>query len=96
MLVDEISLFISFDFLVFRMGFSVEKKLVIIFYYLKDIGSIIVIVNVFGVSRFIVFLIIRIVCIVINIYLGLRYFKILIGDSFNLIVNSFEEKFGFF
>ena len=75
-LADELSPHISPDPSSPGMGLSVEKKLGITLYLLKDTGSITLTANAFGVSAPTVSKTIRSVCNAINTNLGPRYLKL--------------------
>ena len=87
-LADELSPHISPDPSSPGMGLSVEKKLGITLYLLKDIGSITLTANAFGVSAPTVSKTIRSVCNAINTNLGPRYLRLSRGnelyETFNL------------
>lgn len=64
--VEELRFFILLDLRLFNcIVFIVEKKLVLILYYLKDMGFFSMIVNLFGVVRSMVLVIVCEVCKVI-------------------------------
>ena len=95
-LADELSPYISPDPLSPRMGLSVEKKLEITLYLLKDTESITVTANAFGVSAPTVSKTIRSVCNAINTNLGPRYLKLpRDNELYETVDNLFQERFGF-
>ena len=94
-LADELSPHISPDPSSPGMGLSVEKKLGITLYLLKDTGSITVTANAFGVSAPTVSKTIRSVCNAINTNLGPRYLKLPRDNELYETVNLFQERFGF-
>ena len=76
--------------------FSVEKKLAMTPYFLKDQGSLMMKANAFGVANYTVSLIVRKECAIITKVLSLRYIK-LPNTIHKLIelVNGMENKYGF-
>ena len=94
-LADELSPHISPDPSSPGMGLSVEKKLGITLYLLKDTGSITLTANAFGVSAPTVSKTIRSVCNAINTNLGPRYLKLPRDNELYETINLFQERFGF-
>lgn len=79
-----------------RSALSVEKKLALTLYYLKDMGSLAMTANSFGVAKSTVSFTVGQVCNAIAIYLGPKYIKLpQTEDEMRELVIKFESTHGF-
>ena len=75
---------------------SVEKQLALTLYFLKDLGSLSMTANAFGIARCIVSVIICKICDVIAWVLGPKYIKLpSIGQQMKDTMKGMEDKYGF-
>lgn len=96
-LVDELRPYISPDARSpNRTALSVEKKVALTLYYLKDMGSLNMTANTFGVARCTVSVIVCQVCEAITSYLGPKYIALpKTEEEMRELVVNFESRHGF-
>ena len=79
-----------------RTALTAEKKLALTLYYLKDMGSLSMTANSFGVAKSMVSVIVGEVCKAITFYLGGKYIRLpKTEDAMRELVINFESRHGF-
>lgn len=79
-----------------RTALSAEKKLALTLYFLKDMGSINMTANTFGVAKSTVSVIVLDVCYAMNMHLGPKYIRLPKTDEeMRELVVNFESRYGF-